>query len=488
MAAPLRPLMRWAMTPDYDATSTGRRVRGWEPGNAAVNALLVGSSDGLRSKSRDAVRRNPWAKNAVDSYVANAIGSGIVPQSKHPDPKVRSAITELWQRWTDESDADGITDFYGQQTLACRESIEGGECLARLRPRRMADGLTVPLQIQLLEAEHLPTWKNEDRENGFTVRAGIEFNAIGKRVAYWLYPKHPFEILNTVNMADPSRVPAEGVLHLYQPLRAGQHRGQPWLTVALPHLYDLQKYDEAENLRKQLAAMMAFFVEDQNPESPLFPGDGDPDDDGVPTQGLEPGSMITLPAGKTIKISEPADVGGMYSQFMAVQLRKIAACLGVTYEQLTGDLTGVNYSSIRAGLLEFRRRVEQFQHQVMVFQFCRPTWKAWIEAAVLAGELNALDYSRRPEAYLSVEWRPQAWPWVDPLKDIEAQVLAIDNLLTSRTAVIRETGYDAEAVDAEIAADQEREKQAGLERRGTARAPQVQDVGPKPVKRNGNAA
>ena len=72
---------------------------------------------------------------------------------------------------------------------------------------------------------------------------------------------------------------------------------------------------------------------------------------------------------------------------MRVQLRSIAAGMGITYEQLTGDLTGVNYSSIRAGLLEFRRRCEQFQHQVIVFQMCRPIWQTWIDAAILSGAL-----------------------------------------------------------------------------------------------------
>lgn len=469
----LAPVVRWAATPAYDAAGQSRRVRGWEPGNDSVMTLVAGAGDELRRKSRDMVRRNPWAVNAVESFVGNCVGSGIPPASKHPDRATQKLIEQTWLRWTDEADANGLTDFYGLQSLACRECVEAGEVFVRMRPRRAGDGLVVPLQLQLIEAEQVPTTKTEPLPDGRSIRAGVELDAIGRRVAYHMYREHPGDILNRAGF-ELTRVPAEQVAHLFKPLRAGQYRGQPWLTAVLVLLNDLEKYDGAELIRKQIAAMMAFFIEDSDPGNPLFTNE-DEDDDGVPIAGIEPGSVITLPNGKTIKISEPADVGGMYVEYMRLQLRKVAAGLGITYEQLTGDLTGVNYSSIRAGLIEFRRRCEAFQHQVMVYQFCRPVWREFIKAAVIGGVLDADDFARDPQAYFDVEWRPQAWPWVDPLKDIEAEVLAIDNLLRSRSASIRETGYDPETVDEEIGADQEREQQMNLQRRGTSRAATVQE-------------
>lgn len=475
-----RRVAAWASTPAYDAAGQHRRVRGWQPETASVNALLAASGDDLRAKSRDMARRNCWARNAVESYVGNAIGSGIVPQSLHPKPRVREVIQAAWTTWTDESDAAGISDFYGQMSLACREIIEAGEVFVRLRPRRVDDGLSVPLQIQLLEAEHCPLWKNDQYGTGFYVRSGIEFNAIGRRTGYWLYRDHPQDTYQQFNN-DLRRISAKEVLHLYKPMRAGQNRGEPWLAPVLALLYDLEKYDSAELIRKQIAAMMAFFIEDADPGNPLFAKE-DEDEDGVPISGIEPGSVITLPTGKTVKISEPADVGGMYVYFVKAQLRKFAAGMGVTYEQSTGDLENVNYSSIRAGLLEFRRRCEAFQHQVIAFQFCRPIWQAWLESAALAGVIDYNDYQANKADYLKVEWRTQAWPWVDPLKDIEAEILAIDNLIKSRSSTIKEQGYDREQVDREIANDQASEKQYGLERRQTSRAGQQQSE-QQPIKK-----
>jgi capsid protein len=142
--------------PIYDGTGSGRRTLAWMPGNPGAVAALAFTQDALRAKSRDLVRRNAWAAAGVEAFVANAIGTGIKPQSMVADTTQREAIHRLWWDWCDEADAAGLTDFYGLQALATRAMLEGGEALIRLRPRRPEDGLAVALQLQVLEAEHLP--------------------------------------------------------------------------------------------------------------------------------------------------------------------------------------------------------------------------------------------------------------------------------------------------------------------------------------------
>ena len=97
----------------------------------------------------------------------------------------------LWLRWTDEADAEGLTFFYGLQRRAVREVFIAGEVFFRIRPRRSEDGLTVPLQLQLLPSEMLPKHLNQILANGHVIRQGIEFDAIGRRVAYHFYRRHP---------------------------------------------------------------------------------------------------------------------------------------------------------------------------------------------------------------------------------------------------------------------------------------------------------
>lgn len=469
-----------AGSPLHEAAGAGRRSRVWTPGNPGAVAAMLATQSELRSKSRDLTRRNAWAHAALDAFVANAIGTGIKPQCMVQDDALRAEIQSLWRDWTEEADAQGLTDFYGLQALACRAMLEGGEVLARLRFRRPEDRLSVPLQIQLLEPEHLPLNLNrevtEGRFAGNVIRAGIEFDALGRRVAFHLTKAHPEDAAG-VNQAAPMsghgaslvpndtvRVPADEIIHLFRPLRPGQIRGEPWLSRALVKLNELDQYDDAELVRKKTAAMFAGFITKQSPEDNLL-GEGSADESGMALAGLEPGTLQMLEPGEDITFSEPADLGGQYSEFLRTQFRSVAAATGITYEQLTGDLTGVNYSSIRAGLLEFRRRVELIQHGVIVHQLCRPIWKAWMTQAVLSGALEIPGFARNPtrqRQMLACKWVPQGWQWVDPEKEFKAMLLAIRSGLMSRSEAVSAFGYDAEDVDREIAADNARADGLGL--------------------------
>jgi lambda family phage portal protein len=144
--------------------------------------------------------------------------------------------------------------------------------------------------------------------------------------------------------------------------------------------------------------------------------------------------------------------------------------MGVPYTNVTGDLRQANYSSLREGKLEFRRRIEQLQHGTLVFQLCRPVWQRWLRDAVLAGALDLTGFASDPSRYLAVKWIPPKWDWVDPLKDRKAEIEAIDAGLKSRSDVIESEGYDAEEVDRRIAADHAREEELGLSFAGASGA------------------
>ena len=456
-------------SPVHEAAGRGRRSLAWMPGNPGAVAAMLATSAELRGKSRDLVRRNAWAQAGIEAFVANAVGTGIKPQSLSGDERFKAEVQALWRDWVEEADAAGQTDFYGLQSLACRAMLEGGECLIRLRSRRLEDGLSVPLQLQLLEPEHLPISLNADLPSGNVVRSGIEFDNMGRRVAYHLYRSHPEDgrlaPMSGQGGIDTVRIDAKEIIHLFRVLRPGQVRGEPWLSRALVKLNELDQYDDAELVRKKTAAMFAGFVTRQNPEDNLM-GEGTADSQGISLAGLEPGTLQILEPGEDIKFSDPADVGGSYSEFLRTQFRAVAAAIGITYEQLTGDLSGVNYSSIRAGMLEFRRRCEMVQHGVLVHQMCRPVWAAWMKQAVLASALTAPGFVRggpdRRRQYLAVKWIPQGWQWVDPEKEFKAMLLAIRAGLISRSEAISAFGYDAEDVDREIAADNKRADDLGL--------------------------
>jgi len=424
----------------------------------------------LRARSRAAVRNDPYAFNVIDKRVSNLIGTGITPRPKIEDDTLRKVQQELWEDWVDESDADGLTDFYGQQALIARTVETAGECFVRLRPRGLEENLAVPLQLQVLAPEFVPHDKFETAKNGNSIRAGIEFNPAHQRVAYWMYRVHPRDASSlNAGYNQLVRIPAAQVLHIFEPVEPGQLRGVPRLAPVLKRLRSLDNYDDAVLFRQEVANLFAGFISRPPPEGrqlALDPVTGQPfndDRDGfTPMVALEPGTMQELGPGEEVEFSKPPDAGNNYPDFMRQQLMAAAAGTGTPYEILTGDMREVNDRALRVVLNEFRRRLEQLQFGVYVHLLCRPVRAAWMDMAVLAGRLKLDDYAQRRREYLRTRWVPQGWAYIQPVQDIQARMMEVNAGFNSRSEMVLRAGYDAETVDAETAADQARARDLGL--------------------------
>lgn len=464
-----------ASSSGFSALPRGRRAYGWDTGttSASLNSLIQSGGDELRRKAREMIRNNGWAASALASYVANSIGTGIKPKPRHPSKEVRRLLQDEWRWFTDQSDADSSTDFYGQQALAVRSMREAGEVFVRLRPRRKSDGLRIPFQLQLLESEHVPFEKNEPQnQHGGVTMCGIAFDGIGRRAAYHMYPVHPGEWLSVAgsNISELKEIKSSEILHLYEPLRPGQVRGQPWLTPVMLKLHELIKYDDAELVRKGLTTMLVGWTrsnDQYNPTIPTVTENEMPPGEEPPTTGVEygilqSGAVIDLDEGRDMGWFTPPSVDTSYESFMKVQLRCIASALGLTYEMMTNDLSGVNYSSIRQGVLEFRRRCEQFQHMIVVYQLCRPVWYQFIKWLAITGRIDTDELAAYPMRYLDVKWMPPRWDWVDPLKDVQAEIIEINGGLNSRSAAVESRGETSEELDEQIAEDNERADKLGI--------------------------
>lgn len=451
----------------YDAARLGRRNEGWHATNASPDTVSRLSLDRLRARSRDLIRNNEHAASGIAKLVSNIIGDGIIPESRTGDPGLDSIVDGLFADWADECEASGQLGFYGCQTLACRAVLESGEGLVRQLPRRMSDGLVVPLQIQLLEADYLDATKDEVLSEGRVVRQGVEVDRQGRRVAYWLLPEHPgaraLLPLSMSSLSQSVRVPAEFVAHVYEAVRPGQTRGLPWLAPSMQGLRDFADYQDAERVRKKLEACATAFVgsvdQDINVDQ-VGIAPAVTDIDGNVIEHFEPGLIGYLPSGKTVTFNAPATVGG-YQEYSRTTLQGLAAGSRMTYELMTGDLSGVNFSSIRAGLIDFRRMVSAFQNQIFVRQFCKPVWSWFIDAAIAAGELPARDATGRQIRYSAV-WTPPRFESVDRLKDAQADILEMRAMLASHSEIVRRRGRNLEDLIEEIDAGLDLLDSAGI--------------------------
>jgi len=454
----------------YEGAGEGRRSASWDAPDIGINSINTPALRNLRARSRTAVRNDPYAFNVIDKRVSNLIGTGITPRPKIEDDALRKLQQELWEDWVDESDADGLTDFYGQQALIARTVETAGECFVRIRPRSLDENQAVPLQLQVLAPEFVPHDKFETAKNGNSIRAGIEFNPAHQRVAYWMYRVHPRDASSlNAGYNQLVRVPAAQVLHIFEPVEPGQLRGVPRLAPVLKRLRSLDNYDDAVLFRQEVANLFAGFISRPPPEATQQPRDPvtgqllTEDRDGfTPMVALEPGTMQELGPGEEVEFSKPPDAGNNYPDFMRQQLMAAAAGTGTPYEILTGDMREVNDRALRVVLNEFRRRLEQLQFGVYVHQLCRPVRAAWMDMAVLAGRLKLDDYAQRRREYLRTRWVPQGWAYIQPVQDIQARMMEVNAGFNSRSEMVLRSGYDAETVDAENAADQARARELGL--------------------------
>lgn len=429
----------------YEAASAGRRTANWPRGNSDANTAAGAALSTLRALSRDLRRNNPWARRGVQVVANNTVGWGIVPKASGG---ANEALAAAWRTWADttQCDADGRLTFYGIQRLAVETIVESGEVLVRARWRRPDDGLALPLQLQVLEPDYLDTTKdNFTGPSGGPVVQGVEFDKLGRRAAYYLFPEHPGS-----NRAGGSsrRMPASDILHVFRGERPGQVRGVPWLAAVIARLRDFDEYEDATIMRHKIAALFAAFVSDPNGDpSAAALGGQETDAAGQLIETLEPGMVKYLLPGQTVEFGNPpVPVDGGFTDR---SLRAVSSGLGVTFEDLTGNYGNVNYSSGRLGWMAHWANVEDWRWNMLVPQLCAPAWDWAMQAAMIVGLLGEAPNPTLPRA----DWTPPARPMLDPDKEGLAYKRRVRSGAMTPSEMVREQGRDPDAHWREYAKD-----------------------------------
>ena len=447
----------------YDAAGNGRRFAGWKTPNSGPNTAIAGLQK-IKDRTRDIIR-NEWSgASNVRVVTTNIIGTGIVPRFKTKNAALKKRAATLWAAFVAEADADSVLDFYGIEALVARCWFSDGECFVRERPRRMNDGLAVPMQVQVLESDMCPLLDADTYEGlpaGNYIRQGVEFNQIGRRVAYWFWKAHPGDkppATVMVNML--SRIPAEQVCHIFEPLRPGQVRGVPEMVSVVAKLKNIADFDDALLERQRIANLFTLFVTKAMPSGANDPMtglayQGSADE---PIAALEPGTSQELLPGEDVKFSAPPDSGANYADYMRSQWMGVAAGSGTPYELMSGDLKDVSDRTLRIIINEFRRLCEQRQWLYFIPQLCQKVLAWWAEYAFLAGEFSMEEVAEVKD----VKWAPQGWAYIHPVQDVQGKVMEIEAGLRARSDVISERGDDPEQVDQARAEDRDREDELEL--------------------------
>lgn len=431
---------------------------GWVPKRAGASANTDHAMDAatLRVRSRSLFQNVPYMAQGLRSLVANVVGTGITPRWMGARA---ASFDKLWAAWAPHADADGRLDVYGLQAAAYRAMEQDGEVLVRIRPRRAEDGLPVPIQFQLLEIDWLDSQRTEKRGANVIIN-GIEYDAIGRAVNYWLFDEHPGEqSIVTFRRASSHPVPASSIIHLYTPERPGQGRGFPRAAPVIARVRDLQLYEDAELQRKNLETRLGVLA--SGDASMLANSPVDLSASGDPAEAKRTGELGVLPSGGITALPDGVNLTTVapvappgYVDYVKYQLHLIAAGWGVTYEMMTGDMKDVNFSSARVRMLDFRREAEMTQWLVLIPRLIDRMCRAFVDASVLAGLV--------PKANYDIDYSTPKWDYVNPQQDVKADLDEISGGLSSLSEKLRRRGYKPDQVYAEIADDVAKLRKLGL--------------------------
>lgn len=434
----------------YAGAAMNRLTSDWNSLSTSADSEILTSLTALRARSRQMVRDNAHARNAVRIVQNNVVGTGIGVQSQVSNARgklidaVNSLIEEKWAEWCDKSTCHtaGLLGFPEMMRLIMAQLVEAGEVLVR-KVRRPFGGGRVSLALEILEADRLmDQWQTARAPNGNSIRMGVEVDEWGRPQAYWFHPTHPGDYqFSSFVPSKFIRVPADEVIHLYIVERWPQTRGVPWFHAVLRRINDMKGYSDAEIVAARASANIVGFI--KAPE----PSPGDDVSFGQRVIDSEPGTFRQLMPGEDFVGFNPSRPNAALEPFMRFMLREMAAGVGVSYEALSRDYSQSNYSSSRLSLLDDRDLWRVLQGW-LIRNFVSQVYREWLNQAVISGELNIPDFFSNRAKYEKVRFKPRGWSWIDPTKEVSAFRSAVRAGFMTVSDVIAQTsgGQDAEDV------------------------------------------
>lgn len=388
---------------------------------ATANQLLTGSLPLLRSYCRNLIRNNPSAKAGTEAFATLLIGTGIAVQPDTGDEATDEALSREWERWLASAEVGGRS-LYALQMEAAKELPQAGEAIWRLvvDPELSTYDNPIPARLVAYEGEWLVDGVPEGA--GVSSVAGISLDKYGRPTAYYL--QNPESL-------DGEVVPAKDIIHIFERKRAMQARGEPDLSSVIETLMNERDLVDLElYAAKQNGAMALVITSDAHPD-PDTEEDGSPED---PAASVRIGGVARLDPGEKIESFSHNRPSQAIAPFRAMLRGDTAAAMRIPRRFLDRDVSGANYSSMRADMLDTERLLnplrETVGHQVAgeVYRKVLPFLKI---AAGITGEVSS--------KYRLI---PDGQPYVDPMKDIQAAVAAIDANLSTYEAEVGRRGGD----------------------------------------------
>ncbi|MCA9287802.1 MAG: phage portal protein, partial [Phycisphaerales bacterium] len=264
----------------------------------------------LRNRARYEASNNSYAKGIVLTLANDVVGTGPRLQLLADDDAGNERIEQAFMAW---AKAIGLPE----KLRAMRSArATDGEVFAVLvsNPRLPTP---VKLDIRLVEADQVTT-PDLSILNDNAVD-GIVFDDLGNPIEYHILKGHPGDSRTGFLGLEYDRVPAESVIHYFRVDRAGQSRGVPDLTPALPLFAQLRRFTLAVLGAAETAADFAGILYTD------APANGEAESvEPMDTIELEARSLLTMPGGWKMAQMQAEQPTTTYAEFKREILNEIA--------------------------------------------------------------------------------------------------------------------------------------------------------------------
>jgi len=432
----------------FQAAKYNRLVSDWIAEYGSINRAIQNGHATLLDRARSLWRNNDYVRGLRHRIITNVVGSeGFVLQNHAlkkdgtDDTPINDMIEAAWYDWCkrDNCTTSGQFSFLELSWLMIQQKYRDGTVVLRkvIGSNVNKYGFALePLEIDLLDVH-----KNESLQNGNVIVLGIEFNQWRRPVNYWFRVNDmESELTNSYyGMKGASRpVPADEIIMHFDRDHSNQFLGVTHLAQAMLTFHQMAGYDEAAIINARAGASKMGFLQTREGVSPQYQGDGE-DDAGNTISNFSFGEIERLPDGLEFQGWDPKYPDNQYAGFKKNILQRLATSLGLAYANWVGDLEAVNFSSMRSGLLD-ERDIWKLQQASFREGILIPIFEQWLKYAMISGQVK-IPYSRYDEVNRP-EFIGRRWDWVDPRADVEAEVMAIDNHLSTLTESLAKRGKD----------------------------------------------
>jgi len=443
----------------YEGATKGRRGDGWTSNGANNQNLdIMRALPALRERSIDAYKNNPTVFKIIRTIQNNVVGTGIMPtpvsvvgQKALTDKEIQK-IKAAWELFAKTCDFDGMANFFGQQSMGMRTVAMQGEIFV---VRQRDASAVIPFKLQILS----PHMCDHNKNSFATLRSpdnyvvqGVEFDKRGRKVGYWMHEYNPNN--EFILKLAPKFVSVDDVLQVFYKEYPEQVRGIPFGTSAMLNTRDLADYEDAQLMLQKVAACHVAFTTMPQPEAGTVGVEGTEEDARIDVDHMEPGMIQHMAPGEEVTFNNPPTPQS-YAEYVSKNQQKTAAGFGVTYEQATGDMSNVNFSSGRMGWIEAQRQIEDWQYNMFIPQFCDKVWDWFVEGMKMA---NIIPQDRK----VGAEWTPQGREMIDPVKEMNGLILELKSGLVSWTEACKRRGYNPDVLMDQMKKDKKLFEEAGI--------------------------